>query len=316
MPPEGWSLDISDPAFTWMIGNFDPFEGTYYGDIVYDDTLAPQDEVILTPEMLLKSGTLDFWSFGSIYWCRDTYDNCDLNVWIVVGDWDGGAGNDIFVGTADDDWAASWTWSNSTFDLTPLLPGGPVRLGFQYIGQDGAEVAIDAILLDGELGSPYTDIPWLTEVPTNGVTLADGVFDIDVTFDSMTYTVGTYTGTLILTSDDPVTPELTIPVTMNVVAPVVPTASFTSNSPVFVGEKMVFTNTSIPGIPAETTFEWNFGDGTPVVPGSMDPINHLYATADTYTVSLKACNAVGCNTFTAQVVVKSRMLFLPVINKP
>ncbi len=54
--------------------------------------------------MDISTGTLDFWSQGSVYWCRDTNDNCDLNIWIVIDEWDGGAVNDIYVGKADDDW--------------------------------------------------------------------------------------------------------------------------------------------------------------------------------------------------------------------
>ena len=210
-------------------------------------------------------------------------------------------------------WVASWDDDENFVASSPNVVGlNQEYFGAADFGGQTGELLHNALLF---LGAQQVDVPWLTEVPTNGVTLADSVFDVDVSFDSMTYTVGTYTATLILTSDDPVSPELSIPVTMHVVNPVAPTASFTSNSPVFVGEEMMFTNTSTPGIPPETTFEWNFGDGT-VVPGTMDPITHLYATAGTYTVSLKACNpAAMCNTFTAQVVVKSRMLFLPVINK-
>jgi hypothetical protein len=81
---------------------------------------------------------------GSNYWCRDALDNCDLNVWLVVGDW--GGSDDIYVYTADSDWTDSFTWSSSTVNLTPFLPAGtPVRIGFQYEGQDGAQVGLDAI---------------------------------------------------------------------------------------------------------------------------------------------------------------------------
>jgi len=86
---------------------------------------------------------LEFWSFGSLYWCRDTYDNCDLNVWLVRGPW--GGGDDIYLGKADDNWAGTFVWSKSTFNLTPYLPGGPVRIAFQYLGVDGAQIALDDI---------------------------------------------------------------------------------------------------------------------------------------------------------------------------
>jgi hypothetical protein len=61
------------------------------------------------------------------------------------------------------------------------------------------------------------DIPWLSEDPVTGTVNADDVFVVDVTFDSMTYTVGTYTGTLRVKTDDPMTATYEIPVTMHVV---------------------------------------------------------------------------------------------------
>jgi hypothetical protein len=39
----------------------------------------------------------------------------------------------------------SYFWVHSQVDLTAYLPGTPVRLAFQYYGQNGAQVALDAI---------------------------------------------------------------------------------------------------------------------------------------------------------------------------
>lgn len=113
----------------------------------YDSLTEQQDEWLLSPQVQLSSGTLSFWSFGSLHWCRDIYDNCDLAVWLVVGSV--GGGDDVYLGLADDDWVASWEWAQSTFNLTPHLPGGPVRIGFRYHGLDGAEIGLDDISLNG-----------------------------------------------------------------------------------------------------------------------------------------------------------------------
>lgn len=146
VPPNGWSEEVSNASYNWKIQSTDSAYGTYYADVEYDPASVDQDEWLLSPVITITQGTLTFFSFGSIYWCRDTNDNCDFNVWIVVDEV--GGGDDIIVGIIDDDWQASYSWTQSTFELTPLLPGGAVRIGFEYVGNDGAQVALDNILLD------------------------------------------------------------------------------------------------------------------------------------------------------------------------
>ena len=58
---------------------------------------------------------------------------------------DGGSGDDIYVGKADDDWVKTWEWADSSFNLTSMLPDTPIRIGLRYKGMDGAEVRIDDI---------------------------------------------------------------------------------------------------------------------------------------------------------------------------
>ena len=46
-----------------------PHTGAYAADVEYDPALNFQDEVLLTPELpAMTLATLEFWSFGSIYW--------------------------------------------------------------------------------------------------------------------------------------------------------------------------------------------------------------------------------------------------------
>lgn len=147
VPPGGWTLDVTNPGYTWKIHTYDPHSGTYAADVDYDPALSPQDEVLLTPELpAMTSATLEFWSFGSIYWGITPYDNYDLEVWIVVGDWDAGTGDDIFLAKADDDWVSNYVWSLTSIDLSSYLPAAqPVRIGFRYKGVDGAQAALDDI---------------------------------------------------------------------------------------------------------------------------------------------------------------------------
>jgi hypothetical protein len=216
IPPSDWIHVANNPNETWKLYTF-PYAGAYAANVVYDSALIPQDEWLLSPEMALTEGTLSFWSFGSLYWCRDTYDNCDLNVWLVVGDI--GGGDDVYVGKADDDWTGSYIWSQSVFSLTPVLPGGPIRIGLQYTGLDGAQIALDEILLDGAAGgacSSPSDIAWLSVAPDSGTTLPGYYADVDIITDATGLVPAVYKANLCVTSNDTATPLVVVPVEMTV----------------------------------------------------------------------------------------------------
>lgn len=213
VPPIGWSEVVSNSAYNWQIltaGTDFPYNGSYAADVKYDPGLYNQNEWLLSPEVNITWEKLSFWSMGSVYWCRETYDNCDLNVWLVIDDV--GGGDDIFVGKGDDVWPANFTWTQSEFDLAPYLLSEPVRIGFQYVGLDGAQVAIDDIRLTNS-----GDIPWLSTSPITGTIPAGASQEIDVTFDaSVVAQTGQYTGTLHIISDDLINPDMSVPVLMNV----------------------------------------------------------------------------------------------------
>ena len=219
IPPIDWLHVNTNPSFTWQLHDFDPFAGAYATEVLYDPALVPQDEWLLSPEMTLSDGTLSFWSNGSVYWCRDTFDNCDLDIWIVVGA--PGGGDDVYVGRADGDWTDSFVWSQSIFNLSGLLPGGPVRIGFQYTGVDGAQITLDEIVLDGTEGEPTgcaapLDLPWVSVTPDNGVVTPLDTQTVDVTFDSTGLAPGIYQGMLCVHSNDPATPLVEVMLEMTV----------------------------------------------------------------------------------------------------
>jgi hypothetical protein len=58
--------------------------------------------------------------------------------------------------------------------------------------------------------------PWLSAEPTSGTIAAGETAEITVTFDSESLAVGTYNGSLVFTSNDPVNGSVTVPVTLNV----------------------------------------------------------------------------------------------------
>jgi PKD repeat protein len=72
---------------------------------------------------------------------------------------------------------------------------------------------------------PPFDVPWLTEVPTNGVLAPDLCEVVEVTFDATGMMPGEYLADLVISSNDPVTPAVTLPVSLTVLVP--PTIEFT-----------------------------------------------------------------------------------------
>ena len=211
VPPAGW-MQVSSNNKTWSIASSAPHSGAYYAHVLFDYN---QDEWLLSPELILTEGQISFWSYGSLYWCRDTYDNCDLNIWLVHGD--PGGGDDVYIGKADGNWMGNWIWSQSSFNLTPYLGGGPVRIGFQYLGNDGAEIALDDILLVGVEGG---DVPWMAVSPVTGTLSAQDSQAISVTLDAAApdaYEPGDYHALLKLISDDPINDSLSVPVTLTVI---------------------------------------------------------------------------------------------------
>lgn len=167
VPPAGWVLDSTNPGYTWKIMTVGtPHSGTYSADVEYDPALVPQLEALYSPLLVRPvTLTLDFWSNGSLYWCRDTYDNCDLDVYLDP-DTTFDNGNETLVYTADADWVTSYVWAQSTVDLTAEVAGEDLYLVFVYEGIDGAQVALDDITIDYEEGAAPVTNP--LAIPTLG----------------------------------------------------------------------------------------------------------------------------------------------------
>ena len=84
------------------------------------------------------------------------------------------------------------------------------------------------------------------------------------------------------------------------VPPAPPTAEFTTNSPVFLGQPMQFTNHTTGSPPM--TYAWDFGDGV----GSSTAINptYTYTSTGSYTVTLVATNDLGSDSISHTVTVE------------
>ncbi|SLM33255.1 putative Cathepsin H [Desulfamplus magnetovallimortis] len=194
MPPSGWELVSRSPE-TWNAEReyyfSDSFNGDYVASIYYDDTLAVQDEIIFS-EILpadITGGSVSFYSLGSRYWGISPYDNYDLEVWLVAGEWDAGSGNDVLLAIADDDWFSAFEWVKSDIDFSDHLssiqsiPGDNenLRIAFRYYGADGDEAALDniSICVNRQAEEPEPTDPDLSK-PDASVILKDEDTEVNI----------------------------------------------------------------------------------------------------------------------------------------
>ncbi len=159
--------------------------------------------------------------------------------------------------------------------------------------------------------APEYDIPWLSEDPTSGTVPPGECVDVAVTFDSTGMAPGIYNGNLVITSNDPDTPEVTIPVQMTVLAP--PTgANFTwvPTTP-WVGEMIDFTGSVAAGA-LPLTWHWNFDDGTTA---GGQSVLHAFTTPGDHLVTLTVTNGCGQMVIEHMVTVRSyyNYYYLPIV---
>jgi hypothetical protein len=107
---------------------------------------------------------------------------------------------------------ASWT--------NGISPNGALNVGAIDLYANGATpVYYDDMSLSPVASSCdfMDDISWASVSPTSGSLMSGDSQAVQVTFDSTGLAVGTYTGTLCVTSNDPVTPLIEVPLTLDVV---------------------------------------------------------------------------------------------------
>ena len=127
-----------------------------------------------------------------------------FDLWTGTLDFDDDSGV-LYMGTWDylTDQGYLWTMNTST--------GMPTVVGDFPSGRG---VAFLAIAADGKVG-----IPWLNETPLNGTIIPGGTEPINLTFDAGDVSgPGSYRGNLHVITNDPIIPDLSLPITMTVVA--------------------------------------------------------------------------------------------------
>lgn len=156
--------------------------------------------------------------------------------------------------------------------------------------------------------------PWATINPQYAIVEPGNSVALDVVFNAPMVVSANYTGTLWLVADDPYTQDLRLPLELNV-ASEAPTADFTSNSPVNLGETAYFTATVTGTQPFE--YLWDFGDG---ITSTLVAPTHVYTATGTFTVTLTVTNFVDSVTiekpFTVDPAIPPSFdIYLPLVMK-
>ncbi len=80
-------------------------------------------------------------------------------------------------------------------------------------GTDGLQVAFNAAYLHNDLAIRFSaESAWLSQNPASGTVAAGGNFPVQVIADATNLTEGTYRAKIVISSNDPVTPEMEVPV--------------------------------------------------------------------------------------------------------
>lgn len=136
----------SSATNSWEISNSNPL-GAWSARVRWQGT--DQNEVLFSPYFSIQPSSFTFATKGSLTYCGGAPGGyCDLKVWLVRGNWDGGVYDDVLLGYADEFWPADATWVTATLNITASLNNLPSRIAFQYVGNQGDNAYIDNITIN------------------------------------------------------------------------------------------------------------------------------------------------------------------------
>ncbi|HNW68862.1 MAG TPA: choice-of-anchor J domain-containing protein [Bacteroidales bacterium] len=148
VPPACWSEIITNTTENWgYISGF--------ANVNYDYS---QNEWLITPVLDFSTLTNPYVSFDwmmSYYWGVDPYNNYDL---ICKVSTNGGATWDSIWSEAAEGTFSNFTWATKTISLPTYAGQSNVRIAWQYLGNDGAQGAIDNIIVNEALVPSITSL--------------------------------------------------------------------------------------------------------------------------------------------------------------
>jgi subtilisin family serine protease len=153
-PPDGWTQQITNSGFTWVKSNpqnnnFNQIDPNSITSAVCPWVAQNQNEWLITPAFNLGTGnaSIEFYAGYSTQWLSGATIKLHIST--------NGGSNWTQIWTAEND-GQPWSWRNRVIDITAYSNGQNLKLGWQYVGNDGDMVALDGVKLLGYTGT--TDI--------------------------------------------------------------------------------------------------------------------------------------------------------------
>lgn len=153
-PPDGWTQQITNSGFTWVKSNlqnnnFNQIDPNSIASAVCPWVAQNQNEWLITPAFNLGSGnaSIEFYAGYSTQWLTGATIKLHIST--------NGGSNWTQIWSAEND-GQPWSWRNRIIDITAYSNRQNLKLGWQYVGNDGDMVAIDGVKLLGYTGT--TDI--------------------------------------------------------------------------------------------------------------------------------------------------------------
>jgi len=220
MPPLNWTKTDgpSTPGGTlpahWQIDSTDYiFSGARSAACYWGYNL---DEWLITPALDFSnviSPAISFWWLSSYYWNVFPNDNGDLFVKVSV---DSGKSWETLWTFGDIGFWEEFEWYYTIINLSNYRGYSDVRIAFNVVANDNADIAIDEVIISGEIGNPN----WFTISPTSGNIAPGSSQDIELIFNSVvegdTLNIGNYFGEMTISSNDLDHPNIFVPIKLRI----------------------------------------------------------------------------------------------------
>jgi PKD repeat protein len=189
--------------------------------------------------------------------------------------------------------------------------GKAIFIGYDYYYDD----INSQRLLSNSVKLAAGSIPQWISLSTSAGNVAPNAADtIRVTISSTGLAGGTYTGNIVVQSNDPHNSADTVVCTLNVSYN--PCANFSHHTTGSSCGSLIAFNDSSLNLP--NSWHWNFGDGTTSTQANP---SHTYTASGTFTVKLNVCNSFGCDSISKNITINlgnppSAALCTPVATNP
>lgn len=136
MPPPGWSVNVSNPDYTWEIVNAtaepELVHTGEYAAVVRWSLVTGQDEWLISPEEDL---TYNYGSAGLSFWvnCWTLVSHATVKVYIDIGD---GVNHEIWDMQEDEDWPEDPPFYRQVDINISDFIGNVIKIKWRYVGSD------------------------------------------------------------------------------------------------------------------------------------------------------------------------------------